>query len=341
MLRRTHKGGPSLVNFGLSGPQTLTAIRNGCESCLSIQQDTWQLIHGDSMLSRGSAQGKEALLLLLERARVHLDSRHQTFQFAPRLFRQSKCLFKPAFRRRRELSRLLFHPAQSLQRRRKRFLRAAFAAERVHGCRNFLTDPACVDQNCAFGSELLFLISLRRKGRQFLNRVPEIFNFGAGLLNDAAQIVRAVSCLLKLAEPHRHLFGRSLMTPKCVEQPAVRRCVEQSPVVGLPMNLHEQSSDIAKQADPNGLIIHECPRAALSSNGSPKNDLAVGRNAILRDQHASVVPERKIKHRGGGTLQGARPDVRARAGASAGCKAQRVEQDRFAGPRLAGQHIQA
>ena len=110
----------------------------------------------------------------------------------------------------------------------------------------------------------------------------------------------------------------------------------------LAVNLHQQSAQFAQNADAGGLIVHEGPGPAIGADNPPKDQILVGAivDALVVETGPDARIRRRRKHRGRDGLAGPtthQPGV----GPDAGRQSQRIKNDRFSRPRLAGEHGEA
>ena len=128
-----------------------------------------------------------------------------------------------------------------------------------------------------------------------------------------------------------------------VEQGAVAARVEQAAIVMLAVNLDEQRAELAQQAGRDRLVVDEGAAAAVGLDDAADDErlarLAV--QPVLGEQRAA--PDGPAgSSKATLTTACAWPGAdQAAVGARAERQAERVEQDRFARPGLAGQHAEA
>ena len=126
-----------------------------------------------------------------------------------------------------------------------------------------------------------------------------------------------------------------------VEQGAMRRRVQQAALLALALDLDERVAEFAQQPDAGRLVIDKGAAAAVGGNQPAQHDRAgeVGADpGLAQDRQGRVIV-------GDGELGDDRGLLGPRAheagiGPLAERQPERVEQDRFAGPGLAGQHAQ-
>ena len=128
-------------------------------------------------------------------------------------------------------------------------------------------------------------------------------------------------------------------TAIAIQQGAMGGGVEQAAIVLLAMHLQQQRAQVFQQPHAHRRIVDEGAAAPVGGQGPAQHDLAVQRHLLLRQQNMGRVPGLRFEDDGGAALGGAR--AHAGSSASAHRQPQRIQQDGFARPRLAGQHIEA
>ncbi len=122
----------------------------------------------------------------------------------------------------------------------------------------------------------------------------------------------------------------------------MRRGIEQPALLALTLDLDQRVAQLPQQADTGRLVIDEGAAAPVGGNQPAQHD---GAGEIATDAGLVQYRERRMvaaddELRGNCRLLGAGPH-QAGIGAPSERQAERVEQDRFAGAGLAGQHAQA
>ena len=159
---------------------------------------------------------------------------------------------------------------------------------------------------------------------------------GGGL----AQLIQLQRSALEFGETDRNLRNKLFIAAEGIQNAAMRGIVEQSAVVGLPMDFHQHAAQIAQQANAHRLVIHECARAAIRRDRTPQDDFAVGRNFVFRDQGESGMVFGQIEDRDRGALRRAGANARSPARACAGRQSQGIEQNGFARAGLTREHVE-
>ncbi len=121
----------------------------------------------------------------------------------------------------------------------------------------------------------------------------------------------------------------------------MRRRVQQAALLALALDLDERVAEFAQQPDAGRLVVDKGAAAAVGGNQPAQHDRAgeVGADPGLAQdrQGRMIVGDGELGDDGG--LLGARAHE-AGIGPLSERQAERVEQDRLAGPGLAGQHAQ-
>jgi len=140
----------------------------------------------------------------------------------------------------------------------------------------------------------------------------------------------------------RNLVGEVRMGAERVQQNPVGARIEQAAIIGLTMHFEKRRADLPRKADANRRIIDESPAAPIGGHRAAQNDLAgiVAELASLQERTCRVVGFH-IENGDDGALLRSGADHGAPGAPFAGCQAQRIQQNGFAGARLARQHVQA
>ena len=138
----------------------------------------------------------------------------------------------------------------------------------------------------------------------------------------------------------RHLDGIEFKAAIGVEQPAMGCGVDQSAVVVLAVNLDEGRADRAQHLRRHRLVVEEGAGAAIGQLDPAQDQFVLGRNVVGGEYRPRRMIDRHIEGRRHLPLLGA---LANQAGIAAGAQRERerIEQDRFAGAGLAGQHRKA
>jgi hypothetical protein len=133
---------------------------------------------------------------------------------------------------------------------------------------------------------------------------------------------------------------RPLITTKRIKQRTMRRCVDQRPVIVLPVDLDDQRADGLEEARRYRLVIDESPCPPVGKLHAAKDDLGVVGDVILPERRSRRVVLGKLKDRNNLPAVAARADKRS-VPAPAECERQCIEKDGFPGTSLAGKHGQS
>ena len=126
-----------------------------------------------------------------------------------------------------------------------------------------------------------------------------------------------------------------------VEDLPLRVDVEQRLRLVLPVEVHEQPTDLREDARGDRRSIHPCAGAAVRAHLAPQYD------GVVLDVHAALIENRRrgrvtrdVEHAlDDGAVGAGSDEVAARALAKQQPK--RADDDRLPGSRLAGQHVEA
>lgn len=120
----------------------------------------------------------------------------------------------------------------------------------------------------------------------------------------------------------------------------MRAGVEQALRLELAVDLDQRRAQRAEQAHRPGLVVDEGAAAAVRADDAPQDELALGVEPLLGGERAGRMVGRDIEDGGDASAFGARAHHRG-VGARAEREAERVQQDRLAGARLAGERDDA
>ena len=123
-----------------------------------------------------------------------------------------------------------------------------------------------------------------------------------------------------------------------VQQRAVVARVQQAHRLMLAMHFQQHGAQVAQGSHAGGLVVDEGARAAVGAELAAQHQILV--HGPAQPLVVEIGPDGMVARRGedggGLSLAGAAPD-QSRIGPRAGGQAQSVQNDRFAGPGLAGQ----
>jgi hypothetical protein len=134
-----------------------------------------------------------------------------------------------------------------------------------------------------------------------------------------------------------HLSDHLVQPAKGIQKVAVASSVKKSAIIVLTVDLKQQSSRLAHEADGHGLVIHEGPAAAICTHAASEDQRPIAVEAIPAQGCAHRMRCRGIKNGGNHRLRCAIAD-KASLDTSARGKTQRDKKDRFARTRLAREH---
>ncbi len=177
----------------------------------------------------------------------------------------------------------------------------------------------------------------RRELGEFIDRMAQIFGFALRALDlDAMRVERFARLAARVPE-QRDRFGLLFQAAKRVEQPAMRRGIDQRTVVMLTVDFDEHGAEAFERLHADRLIVDEGARLAVGKLHAAQDQRVFRLNAVVLQQRPGRVLARQFEHGGDLALLLALADQR---GVAARAQSQRkgVEQDGLAGAGLAGQH---
>src|SRR4051794_28239733 len=134
--------------------------------------------------------------------------------------------------------------------------------------------------------------------------------------------------------------GVLLKTRISIEQPPVRRDIDERALVMLAMDLDERAAQRFEDLHAHRLVVHEGARASVRELHAAQDQAVLGADAVLGKRRERRMLRLDVKRRGHLPLLGALAHE-ARVAAAAERKRESIEQDRFAGAGLAGEHREA
>ncbi len=175
---------------------------------------------------------------------------------------------------------------------------------------------------------------------QFLRGMAQPIGFAPGPL-DLGAVARDLLLGGAAHRPQpRDLDGLGFEAAIGVEQPAMGCGIDQRAVVVLAVDLDQRGADGAQHLHRHRLVVEEGAGAAVGELDPAQNQLVFGRNVVGGEYRPRRMIHRHVEGRRHLPLLGT---LAHQAGIAAAAERQRerIEQDRFAGTGLAGQHRKA
>ena len=113
--------------------------------------------------------------------------------------------------------------------------------------------------------------------------------------------------------------------------------IDQSALVVLAVDLDQRGAELFHRLHADRLIVDEGARAPVGQLHAAQDQLVLGRDVVRLEQRARRMHAGDLEHSGHLALLGALPHQRLVA-APAQRQGKGIEQDRFAGTGLAGEH---
>ncbi len=288
----------------------------------------------------GCPQREQPFLDALELVRIVVGGAQRRVELAPRLVERVQRRVERFHHRVDQRRRLGGTPLQPPDRRRQHRHRRSAARHRLLRVAQVARDLLGLHHGGALLGERGLLLGLGAELAQFLDRVPQPVGLALRALDLGAQ--RGQLRLLRAAlvpEP-RDPGGLVVEAAIGIEQRAMGRRVDQRALVVLAVNLHQRRAERAQHLDADRLVVDERAGAAVGHLHAAQDQFVLDRNVIVRQQRPRRVRGRQIEGRRHLPLLGALAHQR---GVAAGAERQRegIEQDRLAGPGLAGQDRKA
>src|SRR4051794_3529235 len=185
-----------------------------------------------------------------------------------------------------------------------------------------------------------FLAGLRLEPRQLIHRMAQPVRFAPRLFDARAM------------DRHRLLGGAPrrpcpvdcrgiLLEPRIgIEQPPVCRDIDKRAFIMLAMDLDERAAQRLQYLHAHRLVVDESARATVRQLHATQDQAVLGADAVFGKQRERRMLRLDVECRGHLPLLGALAH-QARVAAAAERKRESIEQDRFAGAGLAGEHREA
>ena len=217
---------------------------------------------------------------------------------------------------------------------------AAFAGQFVEGGVGGLQQLLAVGEQAAGLRQLGLLARLGLRRRELGDGVAQIFLIAARARQRRLGLYPRRGTRPPLPPVVADLGRLVGEAAEGIEHGAVVGAVEQALLLELAFDLHQRLADAAEEGDADGLVVDEGAAAAVGAELAAEDDVAVVGQALLVEQraHGMVGGDRELGADAG--LPGAGAE-QLQVGAAAEGQAERIQEDRFAGARLAGQHGEA
>ncbi len=290
------------------------------------------------MLARRRAQREEPFLDTLEPGRAAAERARLGCERGDRLARFERGAVECRARRVEPAHGLV---AQSFERAlglAERAFGAALALELAQRGLDRFLDPLAIHEERALLGEALLLARLGVERVELGERMAQVVLLGARLGERAFGVGAFLDERAPGAPGALGRLERRAMSAKVVERDAVSRRVHEAALGELRLDLDQALADLAHQSDARRLVVDEGAAAPVGAEIAAQDErVAGGGKAGVGDERARRMVRRQRELGADHRLLGAAAHQRA-VRAHAERQAQRVEQDRFAGAGLAGQH---
>ena len=213
-------------------------------------------------------------------------------------------------------------------------------SQRLIGFDNIGTDPLCRLHKTALRIQLRLLARLRVQCIQLGHRVAQIVFLSAHRSHGGLGSLQRFACRPPRGPCATHSGARRLQPAKSIQNIAVSAWVQKAAVVMLAMQFHQRIRQRAQHLARAPPVINPSRFSPLRRVDPPQDQLIPARQARLLQHRMCGVVRTQIKPRRDLALRRALAH-QIRTPAPAQHKAERVQQDRFTRPCLAGQHVQA
>jgi L-methionine (R)-S-oxide reductase len=293
------------------------------------------------MLAGYCAQREEPLLDFFELARIELELVRGRFECRERLGGFRGGSFGSRQRCIEESLGALAEPFQAARRASEGGLRAGVAVEFADRLVQCLGESFGALQQGAPGGEAVLFVFFRRQRIEFGQLVPQQVLFLAARREQPGRFGFALSDLAPFLPSLGERRRGHVMLGKGVEDRAMVGRIEQSALLELTLDLDEAVTELAQQPDARRFVVDKGTAAPIGSEHPPQHDRVpfVFEPGLAQDRmRRMVAPDRELRrYRRLLRPRPHQPSLRSLAER----QAQRIEQDRFAGASLAGQHAKA
>ncbi len=304
------------------------------------RQQCGQRIHGDAVLAARGPQREEPLLHGLKFARVAIGRLQRILEGRRGAVERHEDQVEGLEAGLDQVRRLDGAAFEAPQERRQGGGGRAFSADALVGVPQVAQDLlGLLHDDAPLGKALLFP-GLGSQLGEFRVDVVEIVGIGPGLADPGMLLV--IEALGRLAGRvgGPDLAGPGFERPIGIEQGTVGDGVDQRAVVVLAMDFDQTPADVAQRLGTDRCVVEESAGAAVRQLQPAQDEAALGLDVLAPHHVPGRVVGRDIEHGRDLSLLLA---LAHRGSVAAAAERQRegIEQDRFAGTGLPGQHRQA
>ena len=299
-----------------------------------------QSLDGHLIFAGRAAQGEQPLLDPLQFARIEIRRAQGRIERRARAFERVESLAHRLDCRAEQRLRARAAPLQPPQRARDRGNRRMIAADDILRVGQFARDLLRRHHVLPARGERRLLALLRGERGEFVMRVAQVIGLGARRREARFLPDQRRRRLFHGAVRIAHGESLRLQSAMHVEKVAMRRRIDERAVVMLSVDLDQRAGDHAQRLRADGLIVDEGARAPVRHLHAPQHEIAVDVDRLFVRYLSRHMIGRRVEHSRHLPLRLAAAHQRAVAARAEG-EREGVEQDRFAGARLAGEHGQA
>ncbi len=299
-----------------------------------------QIVHRDIVFAARGAQREQPFLDAVELARIVVRRAQRRVEVRARLVERGQRRIERLRGRIDQGGRLRAPPLQPAQRSRERGDRRAVARDRLVRVAQVFGHLVDRHHGGALFGERGLLACLGLEFRQFLDRVAQPIGLAPRLLDARAVGRNRLLGGAPFAPQPRNRRGIVLKVRIGIEQPPVRRDIDQRALVMLTVDFHQRAAQRLQDLHAHRLIVDEGARAPVAKLHAPQDQPVFGSDAVIGEQRERRMVALDLEGGRDLPLLGAVAH-KARVAAAAERKREGIEQDRLARAGFAGEHRQA
>ena len=296
-----------------------------------------EIVDRDIVFAARGAQRKQPLLDAVELVRIVIRGNERCVELRARVIERGQRRIERLHRRIDQRGRLRPTSLQPAQRGRQRGDRRALAGHRLMRIAQILRDLVGRHHGGALFGERALLAGFRLQPRELLDRMAQPVGLAPRLFDTRAMRrdrFLGAATYIPCARNRR----RIVLEPRIgIEQAPMRRNIDERALVMLAMDLDQRAAERFQHLHAHRLVVDEGARAPVGKLHAAQDQAVLGSDAVFGEQCERRVARLDIECGRHLSLLGALPHQTGVA-AAAERKREGIEQDRFAGAGLAGEH---
>ena len=296
-----------------------------------------EIVDRDVVFAARRAQREQPLFDAVELVRIVVCGGKRGIELRAGFIERGQRRIERLHRRIDQRRRLRPPPLQPAQRGRQRGNRRTLAGHRLMRIAQILRDLVGRHHGGALLGERALLACFRLQPREFLNRMAQPVGLAPRLFDTRAMRrdrFLGAATYVPGAPDRRRIVLESRVG---IEQPPVRRNIDQRALVMLAMDFDQRAAECFEHLHAHRLVVDEGARAPVGKLHTAQDQAVLGSDAVFGEQRERRMARFDIEGRGHLSLLGA---LAHQAGVAAAAERKRegIEQDRLAGAGLAGEH---